>query len=256
MSANCQEINQKVKKVRKDLKSLAMQIMEQISRGEDDVSKALAPIFAKAVLPTPEEQQRAKERRERGNPPGKKEDPLGDQLNWEQLLTRFAGKKRLWIISSDGDYGTLYAGRGFLNQFLHEELRRINPIAEAYWFKTLADGMTDFAEKTGVTADKLPSPEETKKIKKEEEQLPPFGWLDNNGMEAANAVIMRNQERQRNWYYQQSANQPSFVPLPLEQAIPMGWLDDSDQEASARINRRLAERRQDLSRTDEPPPVA
>lgn len=69
--------------------------MKQISCSEDEVSKALIPIFDKAVAHSPKELQKARNRKEIGNPPGKKGDPLGDQLTWEQILTHFKGKKRL-----------------------------------------------------------------------------------------------------------------------------------------------------------------
>jgi hypothetical protein len=147
------------------------------------IKRAIRFIFSersKAVAPTPAELQRAKERRERGNPPGKCTNPIGDQLTWEQILTRFKGKNRLWVISRDGDYGTVYNCKGFLNLFLYDELRRMNPDAEAFLYDDIADGIKDFANKTGVKADMLPSPEETKEIKKEEEALPPLDWLSGN----------------------------------------------------------------------------
>jgi hypothetical protein len=185
------EIVQKITKVNNEVDALAMAIMEQISRSQDEVSKALGPIFATAVTHSPDELQRARERKERGNPPGKSTNPIGDQLTWEQILSRFAGKKRLWIISRDGDYGTFHDTKGFLNHFLYEELRKITPAVEAFLFEDIVDGIKDFAEKTGVKADKLPTPEETKEIKKEEEALPPLGWLDSNAMDVANEMISR-----------------------------------------------------------------
>src|SRR5262249_26783787 len=154
------EIGKTIKQVKKRVDQLGMSILEQISRSEDEVSKALAPIFAKAVAHNPDELQRARDRKELGSPPGKSNKPLGDQLTWEQILTRFKGKKRLWIISRDGDYGTVYGGKGFLNCFLYDELRRMTPDAEAFLFDDVVDGIKAFANKTGVKADKLPSPEE------------------------------------------------------------------------------------------------
>jgi hypothetical protein len=57
---------------------------EQVSRSEDEVSKALAPIFGKAVSHSPEDVERARLRRELRNPPGKISNALGDQLTWER----------------------------------------------------------------------------------------------------------------------------------------------------------------------------
>jgi hypothetical protein len=58
-----------------------------------------------------------------------------------------------------------------LNLYLYDELLRMNPDAEAFLFDDVVDGIKDFAIKTGVKADKLPSTEETKEIKNEEKAL-------------------------------------------------------------------------------------
>lgn len=210
------EIIEKIKRLNEDVGMFATAIMDQIHHSQDEVSKALAPIFTRAVAHTPAELERAKQRRERGNPPGKSQNAIGDQLTWEQILTRFVGKKRLWIISRDGDYGTMYEGKGYLNLFLYDELRRLNPAAEAFLFADVADGIKDFADKTGVKADKLPSPEEAKEIKKEEEQLPPVDWLDGNPMDVANAIARRNW---RQWH-----RGGIVQPIMVDEELPLGWL--------------------------------
>ena len=155
----------------------------------------LTPLFVKAVPHREEELQRAKQRKERGQPPGKKAGPIGDQLTWEQILARFVGRKRLWIITRDSDYGTIYEGRGFLNQFLYEELRKVSPGAEAFLFDNVAKGIKHFAAITGVKADNLPSPEKIEEITKEEDTLPRIldSWMvdDNAAMTAIRAAQMR-----------------------------------------------------------------
>jgi hypothetical protein len=67
-----------------------MGIMEKISQSNDEVSTVLTPLF---VPHREEELQRAKQRKECGQPPGKKAGPIGDQLTWEQILARFVGRK-------------------------------------------------------------------------------------------------------------------------------------------------------------------
>ena len=151
--------------------TLALSIMEQIGSSEDEVSKALAPVFAKAVIHSPEELQRARDRRELGNPPGKANNPVGDQLIWEQILTHFKGKKRLWIISRDGDYGTVYGGKVFLNRFLYDELSEVTSEAEVYLFADTVEGIQHFVKTTGVKADNRLTPEEADEIEKEEKSL-------------------------------------------------------------------------------------
>jgi hypothetical protein len=168
------EIGIAIKKVNTDVKALAMDIMRRVSASKDEVSVALVPIFARKVPHTPDELQRARKRKELGNPPGWKTDPIGDQLTWEQILTGFAGKRALWIISRDADFGTMYENEGFVNSFLLDEVRRIAPQAEVYFFHNIPEGIKDFAAKTGVNADKLPTPEKTEEIKEEEAALPPL----------------------------------------------------------------------------------
>ncbi|PZO58565.1 MAG: hypothetical protein DCF15_05250 [Phormidesmis priestleyi] len=165
------EIGQKVKKINDEVDKLALGILEQISLSQDEVSEALSPIFAKAVTHSTKQLKRARDRRELGNPPGKSNNPIGDQLTWEQILTHFQGKKRLWIISRDGDYGTVYGGRGFMNHFLRSELCEVTVEPEVYLFEKLVEGITHFVNTTGVKAEKRLTPEEVNEIEREEKSL-------------------------------------------------------------------------------------
>jgi PIN like domain len=72
------EIGSQFERTNDELKRLASELLDQISRSEDEVSKTLAGIFARAVPPahSDAELQSARMRRERGNPPGKRGDPL------------------------------------------------------------------------------------------------------------------------------------------------------------------------------------
>jgi PIN like domain len=167
-----------IDEVNDDLKSAAVQTLQHVSLSEDEVSKTLASLFGKAVTHTSEEIQRARERRERGNPPGKKSDPLGDQLTWEQLLSHCKGKSKIWIISKDKDYCTGYFDEASLNPLLYRDLTQTcQPTAEVFCFTNLGKGLDHFRKTTDVKADKLPSPEELQKIQEEQDSLPPLGWL-------------------------------------------------------------------------------
>ncbi len=173
------EIGEQIDRLNQNIAALGRDIVDKISRSDDEVSKALAPIFHKAVVHSAEELQRAQDRRARGNPPGKTKQAVGDQLTWEQILSEFClrQKKRLWIISRDSDFGTIYKGTGFLNAFLYEELRRVNPNCEVFLFDEIREGIKHFASKTGVSAKQLPPEEVAKEIRREEDKLPPLGWL-------------------------------------------------------------------------------
>jgi len=207
---------------------LAVSVLHQINQAHDDISKALAPIFARAVVHNEKEMQNARERRERGNPPGKSKQTVGDQLTWEQILTAFAGKKRLWIVTDDGDYGTFHQDEGFLNHFLYEELRQVNADAEAYLFKDINDAIKHFAATTGVKADKLPSLEKAEEIKKEVEELPPLGWLEGNSAEIAGVLIRGWHDRNRAehhtaFFAPNTGYHPEFYPTQL--GLPAALLE-------------------------------
>jgi hypothetical protein len=171
-------IGSQFERIKDQLRSLASELLDQISRSEDEVSKTLAGIFARAVPHNDAELQRARVRREVGNPPGKKADPLGDQLTWEQILTRFKETKRIWIITRDPDYAVKYEGKVFLNAALYEELAQLaGPMPNVFCFDNVPKGIRHFAEVAKVKAEALPTAEETEQIKKEQESLPPMDWL-------------------------------------------------------------------------------
>ena len=89
-------------------------------------------------------------------------------------------KPRLWIITKDSDYGTVYANEMFLNAALHQDLAELYQSEPAvFCFDNIAEGLRHFANTTGAKAEKLPTPEETEQIKKEQESLPPTNWLTN-----------------------------------------------------------------------------
>ncbi len=175
------EIGSNISSVNIEIDTLAFEIVQRISRSEDEVSKSLAPIFAKAVVHSTEELQRARIRKELGNPPGKPANSIGDQLSWEQILTHFKGKKRLWIISRDGDYGTVYGGKVFLNRFLFEELCSVVSDPEVYLFEDTVEGIQHFVNTTGVKAENRLSPEDAEEIEMEEKSLPPL-FQPNEGL--------------------------------------------------------------------------
>ena len=97
----------RAKEARNRLRKLAGDTLLRISRSEDDVSLRLSGLFDSAISPSTEEMQRARERKEKGNPPGKARDPLGDQITWEQFLTHCQQRKieRAWIILHESGQG-------------------------------------------------------------------------------------------------------------------------------------------------------
>lgn len=103
---------------------------------------------------------------------------MWDQLTWEQILTHFMGKKRLWIISKDSDYGTVYGSKGFLNSFVYDELCRVTSKPEVYLFQDMAKSIDHFIDTTGVKAEKRLTPEEVEEIDDQEKSLPDLTILN------------------------------------------------------------------------------
>src|ERR1700723_2955527 len=65
------EIAKQPKDAKEEFRELTSDLLRQVSQSKDEVSKRLAPIFAKAVAHKPEELERARARREHGTPPRK-----------------------------------------------------------------------------------------------------------------------------------------------------------------------------------------
>jgi len=165
-------------KVKTELNRLAADSLTQISRSEDEVSRRLEGLFDKAIWPSTEELRRARDRKERGNPPGKPGDPLGDQITWEQLLGCCKGGNRLWIITKDKDYQTEHKQTVLLNPLLCRDITiACGTAPEVHCFSDLLKGLEHFGKNAGVKADKLPTPAEAEQIKKEQESLPPLGRM-------------------------------------------------------------------------------
>lgn len=157
-----------VTNLKAELERLATETLGSISRSEDEVSVALEEVFRRAVDPSGEEVERARVRRELGNPPGKKGDPLGDQVSWEQFLSHTIGRPKLWIISNDSDYLTTFGQTSFLNPILLRDLRFVcGTIPEVYCFNNLMKGLDHFVRETGVPRGSLPTGAEAAQIEED-----------------------------------------------------------------------------------------
>ena len=210
------EIGDKIKETNKQLMNAANETLRQISQSTDRVSKSLDTIFKRAVRPTQEELQKARERKERGNPPGKSENPLGDQLTWEQILTQCQQWSQLWIVTNDGDYATLHNSELLLNPFLYKELLQRNPKLEIYCFKKLLAGLQHFTKTIGADLNKQITPADIEEIKKEEESLLPLGWIP----QARHEPVLWH-HYYRNWHPAYYTSASAGLPIML------GWLANS-----------------------------
>jgi PIN domain len=129
----CQEWNSRysaienqIKALCADLKLIREGLWKEVGENGDAVTMALQPIFERAVDANGHQMDRASLRKKRGNPPGKKDDPLGDQITWEQLLDEYIRTEEWWIISDDNDFFCDFRpqkpGQRELNPILRDDL--------------------------------------------------------------------------------------------------------------------------------------
>ncbi len=115
-----------------------------VAGSTDVVSVALGKILRKAKDCSRDELERARSRRERGNPPGKKGDPLGDQISWEQLKAALSDDDDVWIVTKDTDYSSSFDNVVFLNPSLQEELEELRlRKSDIHVFNSLAAALVE-----------------------------------------------------------------------------------------------------------------
>lgn len=157
------------KKLIKELDGIFEENISDISVSKDNVSLKLKSIFQNISKASSEEIINARTRKEVGNPPGKKEDPIGDQITWEQLLNRIPMTNRIWIITNDFDFYTKFKTTCYLNPFLSQELLNKNAGIKINIFESLSDGLRDFFNLNKI--DSKISEDDFKKVIKEEKNL-------------------------------------------------------------------------------------
>jgi hypothetical protein len=137
-------------------------------KSEDRVSKFISHLKNSAYEYDDDDLSNAKTRKDLGNPPGKREDPIGDQLNWELFLTALDKDQveDIIIVSADQDF--FFESNGFfqLNAILYNDIMQKDEKMNIYCYNTLTDGLKKFNELKEVKS--LPSPAELRAIKEEE----------------------------------------------------------------------------------------
>ena len=163
------EINKKQKELQKNLEELIHKTLEEIMRSDDKVSQTFSILFGDALEASEEEMQAARHRKEIGNPPGKPNDALGDQVSWELFKKHSINSAKIWIITKDSDYYTAFKNRIYLNPLLYNELISVNSNCPSiFCFKSLAEGLKHFNQNSLKKIDNLPTEEELKIITQEE----------------------------------------------------------------------------------------
>lgn len=163
------EFNLKLKQIRIEYDESIKVTAGKILDGSDEISTTLERIFSTAKGPTQAQMERARSRKERGNPPGKRSDPLGDQINWEQFIDQARKDESVWIVSTDGDFFDDVRDQTKLNPFLYDELRkRIGTKAQIHCYKELSAALRSFQFAGGPKVVDLPSNEALVEIEKTE----------------------------------------------------------------------------------------
>jgi hypothetical protein len=184
IEAVTEDLGAKLKAIRNRLKELRIatdkavdDLLQLIGRSEDEVSPVLNRIFDRAVDASPSELGRARERKERGWPPGKPDNSLGDQINWEQLLGCAEKWPQVWIISNDRDYCHKYANTAVLNAVLYRELTQKRPDILVHCFTEFEKGLRNFVNTMQVPNVQLPAPDVADQINKAQNALPSFSLI-------------------------------------------------------------------------------
>lgn len=152
------ELEKNISTSNEELTSILNNVLNDISVSQDNVSKGLSVLYAKSAKPNITDIEKARFRKEIGNPPGKRADPLGDQLSWEQLLNIIPKTSTLWVVSTDRDYFAEHKKVLYLNPVLSNDLMIQNPKLEVKTFNILSEALRDFDSKEKIAA--IPSKEE------------------------------------------------------------------------------------------------
>jgi hypothetical protein len=170
------KLEQQVKDSNNELMRILNETLQNVSSSEDNVSKALSKLYIRSIQPSTDDLIRARYRKEIGNPPGKKNDPLGDQLSWEMLLNIVPKINNIWIISKDQDYYTESKDSLYLNPILKNDLIILNPEINIKVFNKLSEALRDFNNQELIAS--IPSKDDLDRISLSESYIDDIDNLD------------------------------------------------------------------------------
>lgn len=163
---NRRSLESLIKESNKELHAILDVVLTGVSNSSDNISKKLNEVFSLAIYPTNDDLEKARYRREMGNPPGKIDDPLGDQLSWEILLSKLNAVSTLWIVSTDRDYFAEHKDSLYLNPVLTEDINTVNSNVEIKLFNKLSEALREYNKQAQIQS--LPNTEELDKISESE----------------------------------------------------------------------------------------
>ncbi len=132
-----------LKRILEKLKSdLGQKVESDMSSKSLVADEIVRKIFdASHVIDSDEFLDKAVIRHRLGNPPGKKNNSYGDEINWETLLSSVPDNEKLIIVSNDGDYESPMSERK-LNSYLEAEWKK-NKKSKVYLYKSLGVFFTE-----------------------------------------------------------------------------------------------------------------
>ncbi|MBU4463360.1 MAG: DUF2779 domain-containing protein, partial [Proteobacteria bacterium] len=159
-------------KIKNEYSDMISGRLTSIMNSTDNVSIKLDTIFSLSRSPSENEMKLAKARKLLGNPPGKANDPIGDQLTWEQFLSFYNGEE-IWIITNDNDFSVEYKNKSYINPFLYDEIKQLlrGKDPKINVFRSLSEGIDDFHAKINATMDDSIDSKEMKEIIIEEAEV-------------------------------------------------------------------------------------
>lgn len=146
-------------------------LTDAVACSRDHISIELKSFFGTAITPTSEQLRRARYRKEVNNPPGKPNDPLGDQLNWEQFLDASDQASDIWVVSSDRDYFVKVGDELRLNPVLVRDLEDRMKRKSVNCFDTWSKAIPHFLKANNLSSSGLPSEECLADLESEERSL-------------------------------------------------------------------------------------
>ncbi|HMJ47870.1 MAG TPA: PIN domain-containing protein [Ferruginibacter sp.] len=168
------KVYQQFKDLKGQVETDLAQHLNQVSKQSDEVSLKMRDLFKTALKPNAEEEKQADNLKKYGNPPGKRGDPIGDELNWVQVLNQIKENDKLIIVTNDRDYAKEFNNKYFLNPKLHSDLQAKG--VEYYIFSEIIEGLNklkelQYQEELKFDATDYPSPEDQEQIRIEEKKI-------------------------------------------------------------------------------------
>jgi predicted nucleic acid-binding protein len=131
------ELKKAVDLVNNLAKTLREETEQTIQEQKLAADKLVESLLEKCELIAPEVVERARLRKQLGNPPGKA-DSLGDAVNWEWLLSKAEDWDELIVISTDGDFESELTPSE-PKEFLRREWQKVTSIGSLSLYKGLPE---------------------------------------------------------------------------------------------------------------------